>query len=411
MSRPSRSSLAGVILGVAVTVAGPLMVAAPVAAAISPDLVDIRPPAERSQPSVTPTLRAALQRRLDRLRLREEMPGVSVAILFPDGTMWLGTSGMAVIKDKRPVSPDTAFALASVTKTFTAALILSLRDERKLSLEQSVVTYLPELPIDHRITVRQLLDHTSGLRDFFFDPQIDKALLSDRGRTWDADRSLRYVGKSYFKPGKGWHYSNTNYLILGVLAERLGKASLEDQLRARFFEPLGLSHTFDQVDGKPGGPVAHGYRFSKTSARPIDLTDGSDIAPFTSVVTAAGAAGSLASTPSDLVHWVRALYSGVVLEPESLRAMFDDVARTAKKDPLVPYGLGVQAVELDGHPAYGHSGRLLGFRALVRWLPQERIAIAVLSNQSRTDPAIVARSLLRIALTPTGGCADCREPR
>ncbi len=389
--------------------AGPLLASPSVVDAISPGLVDIRPAPE--QPSATPARRAILQRRLDRLLVREAMPGVSVAILFPDGTMWLGTSGMADIVHKRRVTPDTAFALASVSKTFTAALIMSLHDEGKLSLDASVRALLPALRIDRRITVRELLDHTSGLHDFFSDPRIDKALLTDPSRTWDAKRSLKYVGKPYFKPGKGWHYSNTNYLILGMLAERIGRASLETQLRTRFFEPLGLTHTFDQRDRRPIGPVAHGYRFSATSARPIDLTDGTPMAPFTSVVTAAGGAGSLASTPSDLVHWARALYSGVVLKPDSLQAMFDDVHRTAKKKSLIPYGLGVQAIELDGHPAYGHSGRLLGFRSLVRWLPKERIAIAVVTNTSRTDPMIIARSLLRLALEPSSDCADCRMPR
>ena len=131
--------------------------------------------------------------------------------------------------------------------------------------------------------------------------------------------------------------------------------------------------------------------------------------PFTSVVTAAGAAGSLASTPRDLVTWVRALYDGKVVSPASLRLMFDDVATTAKRKPPIPYGLGVQGVELDGHPAWGHSGRLLGFRSLVRWLPKERIAIAVLSNQSRTDPTVVARSLLRLTLASleTPSSASC----
>jgi D-alanyl-D-alanine carboxypeptidase len=135
------------------------------------------------------------------------------------------------------------------------------------------------------------------------------------------------------------------------------------------------------------------------------------MAPFTSVVTAAGAAGSIASTPKDLVRWVSALYGGAVLDPTSIAAMVGDVALTSDKAPAIPYGLGVQAVTFDGHPSLGHSGRLLGFRAVVRWLPSERIAIAVVTNQSRTDPSVVARSLLRLALRPSmGGCVECREP-
>ena len=355
----------------------------------------------------------ALQKRLDSWRESQKIPGISVAILFPDDTLWLGTSGLADVKGKTPVETDTAFAVASVSKTFTSALILALHDEGKIDLEAPARQYLPTLPIDKRITVRQLLDHTSGLADFFFDPRIDKALLGDRGRTWSFSQSLGYVGKPYAKPGKKWAYSNTNYLILGAIAERVGGAPLEDQLAERFFRPLGMTRTYDQRGQVPNGPVAHGYRFATGKASPIDLTDGTRVTPFTSVITAAGGAGAIASTPTDLVFWARSIYGGggpETISPASRQAMFADVAATAALKPRIPYGLGVQAIDLDGHLAYGHSGRLLGFRSLVRWIPDERMAIAILTNQSRTDPAIIARSLLRIALRPSTECAICRAP-
>lgn len=386
--------------------------AAPVAA-VGPVSVDAPDRPSHIRSTATTAVRVALQKRLDHLRERESIPGISVAILFPDGTLWLGTSGVANVRAKTPVATDTAFAVASVSKTFTSALILALHDEGRIDLEAPVRRYLPGLPIDKRITVHQLLDHTSGLADFFFDRRIDKALLGDRGREWDFERSLGYVGKRYFKPGKGWAYSNTNYLILGRLAEKVGGAPLEQQLATRFFGPLGLTRTYDQRGGVPAGPVAHGYRFAPGHEKPIDLSDGTSVVPFTSVITAAGGAGAIASTPTDLVFWARALYDGGAaspVSPASRAAMFGDVSVTAKQDPPIPYGLGVQAVDLDGHLAYGHSGRLLGFRSLVRWLPAERIAIAILTNQSRTDPAIVARSLLRIALRPSMDCTGCRAP-
>jgi CubicO group peptidase (beta-lactamase class C family) len=403
------AAILGTALSLAVAVVGPV----PSARAVDPDQLLARRVGEGLRPPSPVNLRDNLQRRLDRLRVRDGIPGVSVAVLFPDDTTWVGTSGLADVKSGEPVEPDTAFAVASISKTFTSALIMALAEEGKIGLEDSVTRYLPGVFVDRRVTVRMLLDHTSGLRDFFLDPKIDKALLSDRGRTWNADRALRYVGKPYFKPGKGWRYSNTNYLLLGLIAERVGGRSLSAQLRDRFFEPLGLDHTFEQVRGSPAGPVAHGYRFDGGSAklRPVDLSDGSRMAPFTSVVTAAGAAGSIASTPTDLVHWVRALYAGDVLAPGALAAVVGDVALTAEQESAIPYGLGVQAVELDGHPTLGHSGRLLGFRAVVRWLPRERIAIAVVTNQSRTDPSVIARSLLRMALLRTmGGCVACRDP-
>ena len=122
--------------------------------------------------------------------------------------------------------------------------------------------------------------------------------------------------------------------------------------------------------------------------------------PFTSVVTAAGAAGSVASTPEDLVHWAKALYGGSVLAPMTRVGMLVDVAATGARKATLPYGLGVQSIDIAGRRALGHTGRLLGFRSIVRWLPSEGVAIAVLTNQSRTDPGPIADSLLRLALTP-----------
>ncbi len=192
-----------------------------------------------------------------------------------------------------------------------------------------------------------------------------------------------------------------------MLAEAVGHASLADQLRTRFLDPLGLTRTYYQPTEAPRGPVARGYRFASTQVDEpaVNLSDGTEVVPFTSVVTAAAAAGGLAASASDIARWARALYAGGVLAPASVDAMVEDIARTAEYRPGLPYGLGVQAIEVGGRPTLGHSGRLLGFRSVVRWLPQDGVAIAVLTNQSRTDPGIIARALLKIALAPTGPCA------
>ncbi|MGH2473923.1 MAG: serine hydrolase domain-containing protein, partial [Candidatus Limnocylindrales bacterium] len=210
---------------------------------------------------------------------------------------------------------------------------------------------------------------------------------------------LAYVGKPYFEPGKGWHYSNTNYFILGLIAEAVGRAPLADQLRDRFLEPLGLQDTWYQPTDAAPSDLAHGYRFATAAknAPPIDLTDGTTIVPFTSVVTAAGGAGGVASSASDLAVWARALYGGDVLAPTSRMAMLDP-SDSARYKPSVPYGLGVQVVDIDGQRTYGHSGRLLGFRSAVRYLPAQDLAVAVLTNQSRTDPGVIVRALLKIVL-------------
>jgi D-alanyl-D-alanine carboxypeptidase len=220
---------------------------------------------------------------------------------------------------------------------------------------------------------------------------------------------LRYVGKPYAKPGLSWLYSNTNYLILGMLAEVVAGAPVAEQLQDRFFTPLGLRHTYYQAVDRPAGPVAHGYRF--TGANPtlpaIDLTDGSGVVPFTSVVTASGAAGSIATTSGDLVRWARALYAGPALDEDTRALMVADLLRTAQYKPSVAYGLGVQAVKVAGQLSLGHSGRFLGSRAVLRWLPDEGLGIAVMTNQSRSDPNVVLVDLLRLALARRSDCVTC----
>jgi D-alanyl-D-alanine carboxypeptidase len=389
----------------------PAAVPVPAPEAGTPPLVE--PPQPITRPRLAPATRLALQARLDRLRERFAIPGISVAIVLPDGATWSGVSGMADLATETPVTRSTSFAIASVSKTFIAALILALAEDGQIALDAPVRQYLPGVKkISAKVKVRHLLDHTSGLRDYFFHPSIDKLLLSRPDRRWNAAAALKYVGKPYFEAGKGWAYSNTNYLVLGMLAEKVGKASLADQVRTRFLEPLGLEHTWYQPEEDAPTEVAHGYRFASTAkaAPAIDLSDGTPLVPFTSVVTAAGGAGGFAANARDLARWAQALYGGDVLDAQ-YRAAMTDVAVTSAVKSAIPYGYGVQVLEIDGRRSVGHSGRLLGFRSAVRYLPDHGVSIAVLTNQSRTDPGPIVRSLLRLALTPADDPCRCRVRR
>jgi D-alanyl-D-alanine carboxypeptidase len=379
---------------------GPDLAPRPTPASASPRVSVIqRRPVAPAGLSATPEVRAALDARLRRLRERYAIPGVSVTVLFPDGSRWVGLEGDAVVEDGSPVELDTAFAIASVSKTFTAALTLDLVEDGLVGLDDSVLGYLPALEIDPTITVRQLLDHTSGLHDYFFHPRIDRALLTEPGLAWTPGQALRYVGKPYFEPGRGWHYSNTNYLLLGLLAEAVADEPFAEQLRRRYFQPLGLDGTWYQPTEEPRGPLAHGYRFQALQdggERAVDLTGTDPIAPFTSVVTAAAGAGGIAAPSTDVARWAQALFGGRVLEDASLQEMVDDLARTAPYGPSVPYGLGVQRLDIEGSSTLGHSGRLLGFRSVVRYIEDSGLTIAVLTNQSRADPGVIARHVLRV---------------
>ena len=277
-------------------------------------------------------LRAALDARLEAIRTKTGIPGISVAIVFPDGSTWRGVAGLADVAAARPVTPDTAFAVASVSKTFTAALILSLVEDGRLGLDTSARSYLPTLPIDPAITVRELLDHTSGLRDFFFGAGVDNALLSKPARVWDRRaRSSTSASRSRSRASHGTTRTRTTWS--SAWSPRPSATTrVADQLRGRFLGPLGLDHTYYQAVEGPRGPVAHDYRFLGTSPKlpAIDLSDGTAVVPFTSVVTAAGAAGSIATTATDLAHWAQALYGGPALDRPTRDAMVDDALRTAQ---------------------------------------------------------------------------------
>jgi D-alanyl-D-alanine carboxypeptidase len=363
-----------------------------------------------SRPRITTVpIGVRLEAELDRLQRRLGIPGVSVTVIFRDGTTWTGTSGLADVRMNVPVKDGTAFAVGSISKTYTAALILALAGDGKVDLDKPAATYLPGFALDRRITVRMLLDHTSGIDDFFIHGAIDTALQKQPSANWSVARTLKYVAKPYFPPGKGYHYSNTNYLYLGLIAEAVTKTTLGKALHERLFAPLGLDQTWYQTAEKPRAPTAHGYRFVGTSrtAPPIDLSDGTGIVPFTSVVTAAGGAGSIATTSTDAAMWARLLYSGNVLGPEMTAEMLNGVGLTAAYKPRVPYGLGVQVFPIDGRLTVGHSGTLLGFRAAMRYLPGEATTIAVLTNQSRTDPGVIVQSLLSIVFAPAPDCFRC----
>jgi D-alanyl-D-alanine carboxypeptidase len=302
-----------------------------------------------------------------------------------------------------PVTAGTAFPIASVSKTFTAALVMQLVDEGRIALDAPASRVLDGPALDRRITVRMLLDHTSGLADVFLAPGIDRALQSHPERRWSVARSLSYLGHRVFPPGRGWRYSNTNYLLLGLIAERVTGQPLATELRRRFLAPLGLDSTWDEAASPPRGPLAHAYAVSGSAGdwRAQDLSDGSERSPFTSIVTALDGAGSIAATSDDLARWAADLYTpGRVLPAATLAAMVADAHVTHDYVPGVRYGLGVQRLTIDGWATLGHSGRILGARSQMRYVPGPGVAVAILTNQSRRDLRPLLGRLLGLVLPP-----------
>jgi CubicO group peptidase (beta-lactamase class C family) len=201
------------------------------------------------------------------------------------------------------------------------------------------------------------------------------------------------VKSGYCKPGRCYHYSNTNYVILGRIAEAVGGAPLHKQLRKRFFGPLGLDDTYYQPAEVPPLDAAHGHWDNGASY--ADHTRDARVLPFTAALTVADAAGSIASTAADLAVWAEALYGGRVLTPASTRQM------TTMLSPGF-YGLGTDVAVFAGHRAYGHRGGLRGFESSMWYFPEAGVSIVLLSNQGNWLTDVPMLKLVRAVLGQGG---------
>ncbi len=342
----------------------------------------------------------ALQAELDHLRTAGRLTGLSAAIVFADGSEWQGVSGEADLASHRAVTPETLFSVGSITKTFVAAIVLRLDGEGRLSIDDPISRWLPAFPNAARITVRQLLDQRSGVADYFDDITCVDQIVGHPTAVWTVDRVLRCVGRPYFAPGAGFHYSNTGYVLLGRIVEAVTGTSLADSLRTEFLAPYSL----DRVDlqgpaqaDTPAPPLAHGYLpAARAGALPVDVTRDDTLLPYTSLATAAGAAGALAATPTDLARWARALYSGAVLDAGTVQEMVHMIPTAP--DPRGGYGLGAEPYRFAGRSAWGHRGHLAGYYAEMAYLPADSLSIAVAANADWASPDGLTAALLAVAL-------------
>jgi len=287
---------------------------------------------------------AALQRAVDRARTAFGPDAVAVGVSADAQVGWSGASGPP--RDGlTPLSGATPFAIASVTKTFTAAIVLELVEEGRVAIDGAVTDYLPELTLARGVTVRELLSHTSGIADLL--APMRNRLNAEPSRVWQPAEVLALVGPSRFEPGTDWGYSNTNYLIAGMLIERVTGHPFADELEHRITGPLELLGT--GVPSRGGLPYLLGVSWT----------------------TAFGASAMLDSDAADLVRWGDALYGGAILQPLSLDRMLEFNADG--------YGLGAERYRFGGLLGYGHSGLLRGYTTLLVHIPDANVTVAVLA--------------------------------
>ncbi|MDQ3492512.1 MAG: beta-lactamase family protein, partial [Chloroflexota bacterium] len=330
---------------------------------------------------------ATLQAAVDAARKGRPVPGISAAIHLADGTRWEGVAGVGERGTSSwPVEPGTPFVIASITKTFVAAATLKLAEEGVLSLDDAMGRWLPEHPRGAIVTLRQLLDHTSGEANYFGHRDYESLVFGRPTHHWTSAEILALVGEPRFAPGTDWQYSNTNYVLLGLVLEAATGASVSSLIRDRFLDPLGLRDTWFQ--GEEQVPVTPAQAYLRRDGRWIGLDDGTLFRPHTSAATVAWAAGAMVSSARDLATWARALYGGRVLSDESLAEMteFNDE----------DYGLGAKTYLMGGRTAWGHGGSLRGAEATMRYLPSLDAAVVVLWNRGGVESADLARELAAI---------------
>jgi D-alanyl-D-alanine carboxypeptidase len=351
-------------------------------------------------PTLDHKTRAKLQRILENQVKNKDVAGLQAAVRLPDGEMWLGSAGNAEFDPDRALDDDDQMAIASVTKTFVAALILQLADEGKIDLDATFGTYFRDAPRKDSATVRQLLSHTSGIYNYWANPrygQITKAWwanpdaggLKSRSHEWTYEEMMDLVRSGDFKPGTDFEYSNTNYLILRNVAEAVGGKPIHKQLQERFIEPLGLADTIYQPAQKPRADAAHGH-WSWPGGH-TDHTKESAYVPFMAAVTIADGAGAMASTAHDLAVWAAALYGGDVLSEHARREM------TTFLQPG-NYGLGVYPKWYAGNRGIGHRGGIRGYESAMFYFPDSGISVALVSNQGNWGVDVPMEKLVKAVL-------------
>ena len=318
-----------------------------------------------------------------------QVPGAAVLVVRDGQAIVRRGYGIADLASGTPVRPDTNFRLASVSKQFTAASILLLTRDGKLSIDDPVRRWLPALPAsDDAITIRHLLTHTSGLIDYedLMDP-ADAAQIHDDGVL----ALLAKESKLYFVPGTGYRYSNSGYALLSLIVERASGQRYADFLHARIFEPLGMANTVAYENGISS--VAH-RAFGHT------FEDGTWSRTDQSTTSAVLGDGGIYSSIDDLQRWDAALYDERLLPRAVWQQAFTPATKTDLPD--VEYGFGWR---ITGETLW-HSGETVGFRNVIVRYPQRHLTVVVLTNRNDPEPYEMAKRIAALFLDEASANGD-----
>ncbi|MFB3853936.1 MAG: serine hydrolase domain-containing protein [Vicinamibacterales bacterium] len=314
-----------------------------------------------------------------------QLVGLSLAVARDGKLLYAGAAGSSVLSPGQAAGPDTRFAVGSITKQFTSACILLLAEDGKLSLSDKVAKWYPRLTRASDITLLDLMNHVSGYTDYYPLDFVDRPMQ----KPIDADRLIEQFGtrRLDFEPGTRYSYSNTGFLILGRVVEKVSGETFGAFLQRRILSPLGMSQTVYEPEVRPGRSFAQGYVTFALGPPEIPVPEGRGWV---------GAAGAIYSTPSDMVRWDMALTGGKVLKPDSYRLM--TTPRKLADGSSAGYGCGLAIATRNGTEVLTHNGAVAGFYALNTMIPASRSAVVLFSNLDSYDAvnAVYARLLASV---------------
>src|SRR5271165_5325148 len=349
-----------------------------------------------AQTGLAPDLRANIDGIVHKVLATTGVPSVSLAVVKDGKIAYVRAYGDARLDPHTTASPEMRYSIGSISKQFTAAAILMLAEEGKLSLDDPVSKYVSGLTRGNEVTIRELLSHTSGYQDYWPQDYVMPMML----KPVTPEQILDSWGRIPldFDPGTKWQYSNTNYVIAGVIVEKVSGMPLWALLGKRVFTPLGMTSITDTNEHALPPPDPGGYfRYALGPLHPAPKEGKGWMF----------AAGELAMTAADLAKWDISMINQTVLKPASYKDM--ETVVLLKNGAPTRYGLGVGVSVVNGHRVLEHGGEVSGFTAENMVLPDDKIAIAVLTNQDAAEAASQVGNQVRSALLKSQNPQDQKE--
>ena len=335
-------------------------------------------------PSFTKVQQGKLAKAIADFMTEHHFPGIIVGAWVPGKGTYVVARGKSDLKTGKPMGIDDKFGIGSVTKSIVATVLLQLVDEGKLKLDDKASKYISWVPNGEKITIRQLLNMTSGLYNYTEDETLLAAVAADPLKKWAPEELARagVSGKPYFPPGGGWHYSNTNTILVGLIIEKITGDKLEDEVKNRIIDRLGLKNTYFPEGPNMTAPYAHGYNYDKEGK---EYTEATRIDP-----SFLWAAGAMVSNFRDLKVWAEALGTGKLISKamQKERERFNDMVPPGMPEPAngMDPGYGLAMVKYDNTNNFvGITGRTNAYDTQVFYRPSEEATLITFTNTNTAD--------------------------